>query len=66
MRRLKYRESGVALILAACLLAAVGFGLLLDRFRSVTEVVDGQAEDVDLLITELCSKHGSLLEHDGK
>lgn len=66
MRRLKYRESGVALILAACLLAAVGFGLLLDRFRSVTEVVDGQAEDVDLLITELCSKNGSILEHDGK
>lgn len=66
VRRLKYKESGVALILAACLLAAVGFGLLLDRFRSVTEVVDGQAEDVDLLITELCAKNGSILEHDGK
>ena len=66
MRRLKYRESGVALILAACLFAAVGFGLLLDRFRSVTEVVDGQAEDVDLLITEICAKNGSILERDGK
>ena len=66
MRRLKYRETGVALILAACLIAAVGFGLLLDRFRSVTEVVDGQAEDVDLLITELCAKNTSILEHNGR
>lgn len=66
MRRMKSRESGVALILAACLFAAVGFGLLLDRFRSVTEVIDGEAEDVDILITELCAKNTSILENNGK
>ena len=66
MRRFKHRETGVALILAACLIAAIGFGLLFDRFHSVTEVVDGEAEDVDLLITELCAKNNSILEHNGR
>lgn len=66
VRKLKNRESGIALILAACLLVAVGIGLLLDHFRSVTEVVDGEAEDVDLLITELCAKNASILENGGK
>ena len=66
MRRMKHRETGIALLLAACLFAAVALGLFLDRFRSVTEVVEGEAEDVDLLITELCAKNSSILEHDGK
>lgn len=66
MRGLKNRETGIALILAACLLAAVGFGLFLDRFRSVTDVVSGEAEEVDLLITEICAKNAGILANDGK
>lgn len=66
VRRMKHRETGIALILAACLFAAVGFGLVLDRFHSVTDVVGGEAEDVDLLISELCAKNTSILEHDGR
>lgn len=62
MRGPRKRESKIALLLAACLFAAAGFGLLLDRYRTVSSVVEGEAEDVDLLITELCAKNATIIE----
>lgn len=59
---LRTRESKIALLLAACLFAAAGFGLLLDRFRTVSSVVAGEAEDVDILITEVCAKNTAIIE----
>lgn len=59
---MKRRDSKVALTLAVCLLVAAAIGLILDRFRTVTDVVSGEAEDVDLLITEICSKNTAVIE----
>ncbi len=64
---MKRRDSKIALLLAVCLFVIVGVGLLIDRFRTVTDVIDGEAEDVDILITEICAKNTSIIEdNNGK
>ncbi len=61
----KNRETGITMLLAVCLLATVAVGLAIDRYRSVTNVVPGETEEVDLLITEVCAKNTSIVEDGG-
>ncbi len=65
MRGWKKHETGIILLLAVGLLAVVAVGLAVDRYRTVTDVVPGNAEEVDLLITEVCAKNTSIVEDGG-
>lgn len=58
---MKKRENKILLILAICLAVAVLIGVIIDRFRTVTDFVYGEAEDVDLIISEICTSNASIL-----
>ena len=65
VRSWKKHETKIILLLAVSLLAAVAVGLAVDRYRTVADVVPGEAEEVDLLITEVCAKNTSIVEDNG-
>lgn len=50
------------MLLAACLLLVCVIGAVIDHYSSVTEVMSGEAEDVDLLISEICTKNTSVIQ----
>ena len=69
MRFLKKKgESKLIPVLAICLAVIIIGGIIADRFvRNVSEAERGEAEDVTILITEICSKNDTIIaDADGK
>lgn len=64
----KKGESKLVPVLAICLAVIVVVGVIADRFvRNVSEAERGEAEDVQILITEICSKNDTIIaDADGK
>ena len=58
---MKKRETQLIIVLLVLLGICIIVGIIIDRFRSVTDIEYGEAEDVDIIISEVCASNQSIL-----
>ncbi|MBP5231270.1 MAG: lamin tail domain-containing protein, partial [Clostridia bacterium] len=64
---MKKPETKLVIVLLILLAVFIVIGVVIDRFRSVSNVVSGEAEDVDIIISEICASNRTILaDSNGK
>lgn len=58
---MKKRETQLIVVLLVLLAVFIIVGIIIDRFRTVTDVEWGEAEDVDIVISEICASNQTIL-----
>ncbi|MBP5230460.1 MAG: CotH kinase family protein [Clostridia bacterium] len=64
---MKKRETKLVIVMLVLLAVFIVAGIIIDRFRSVTYADYGEAEDVDIIISEICASNRTILaDSNGK
>ena len=58
---LKKRETQLVIVMLILLAVFIVVGVIIDRFRSVTTVDYGEAQDVNIIISEICANNQTIL-----